>query len=905
MASSNFVSNTPAFLELHPRIPRSTARTTPSNPSGQGSAVLSGEALRLASIPLDPRTRASNTDRTVGIETGPYAGFAADAEPAPEATPFAGMGPLLEDDDKEVFSETDAMVRRQQLLADNRWNQDEYYRCVVDGYPWATLEHDTTRDVFTFSLPWGVSSLSIQPIPNKNLELVNETSEQILQDFPEITCDPIDDSEEAKNASTAGDRFLVQDDGEEGTNEEAVYDEQVKTALFTGTTYNEYWIDPTGGGYVPLQILAHPQAVSPDEPLKGPDGNPTTDYILRYVTAPQGGQFTDDPTQAAPQWQPKVMVSLWGREHVRCYPENRPANKAEQIILLGHCTIGEAKKRWPAVAQMAPEDLSALLDWTPVNYLRLLPPYQRARWMLSDGKTQNKAGASDERILFYYHRWCRANPDHKKGADVVMSGIDGGMILDRKLLAVDVEVEVGQAEMKKETRCRQIPIVNITPRRDPTGKDPTGKCYLSLVVGATEYNGFLSQGFADNLQKVLKSPYMVGAFGPDKAQIDAARASGETIVLQMPMQDQPFLMQPPKLPQEFFQMSEYSDEQINRAAFRTRAASGQENAKERSGKALQIAVSQNAIGNSSMITNVNNPRARGARIKLELMMAECTTTQQVAYVGEDGANKLEDLHAMDFALVGKVSVKAGTGTGLTQDNKIQYMANLKAEGGLSEEEFAEAARPNFSKRLGLPDNPHIQRVSRAIDAWLDGPPKPDEHAPPDPMTGQPMTWQQQARAWQQFDQAQAQYTQAAQQAQQVAAVPPVMVPGQAAPSPPVPPPLPPAPVPPQFPRPWSPFNPRPNDTEPALSAIWMRKMSLVMSGVDYEKYSTTEPEWTVPFDVQYNRVRQSAAIAGTTPGVPQTARPPTQPNAQQPTPPTQPQQPQQPQQSPPTLSAGA
>lgn len=848
------------------------------------------------------------------------------------------MGPVLEESDEEVFQETESLVKRQQLLADNHWNEDEYYRLVVDGYPWATLFHDTTRDTYTLELPYGVKRLSIQPIPNKNLELVNETSEQILVDFPEIDCEPIDDSEEAKNASTAGDRFLAQDDGEQGTNEAVVYDDRVKTALFTATSYVEYWVDPSGGGYVPLQILAHPQAESPDEPLTGPDGAPTADYILRYVTAPEGGQFTDDPSAAAPQWQPKLMVSKWGREHIRCYPENAPADKADQIIILGHCTLGQGKKRWKKLADMAPEDLSALCDWTPTNYLRLLPKYQRARWKLDDGKTKNKGGASDERIMFYYHRFVKPCPDHPKGADVVLSGIDNGLVIDRKLLAVEVEVSKGQAQRVKETRCREIPVNPITPRGDPTGQDPTGKCYLSLVVGATEHNAVLAQGFSENVRKIIKTPFMVSSLSPVTGDtIEAARASGDLIIVQSASVDAPVPLTPPPLPAAFERIYEMSDEAINRASFRERAASGANNARERSGKALQIAVSQNSIGNSSMITAVNNSRARGARIKLELMMAECTTAQQVAYVGEDGANKLMDLHAMDFALIGKVSIKAGTGTGLTQDNKVQYLGNLKAEKMISEQEATDAARPSFSKRLGLPANPHEQYVSRAIDSWLDGPPQPDPKAPPtmDP-NGQPVppqTWQQQYRAWMdaqtQYEQAQAQYA-AAVQAQQLAMQNQAIV--DAGPPQPLGPetqneqagvqfaqarlalmqtPMGPAPVPPQppqVPKPWTPFEARPNDTEPELSGIWMRKLSLTMSSVDYEKFRKTQAEWTDVFNRQYDLVRKSAAVAGTTPNIPQTAqRPqPQAPQTQQPaTPQTKPTHPTPPTQRTPNLPAGA
>ena len=854
------------------------------------------------------------------------------------------MGPILENEDAEVFKDTEAMIRRQELLAINRWNQDEYFKCVVGGYPWATLTHDTARDVYTFELPYGVSALSIQPIPNKNLDLVNKTSEQLLVDFPEADAEPVDDSEEAEQAAEAANRFLAQDSGEQGTNDAVLYDDRVKLSLVCASSFVEYWTDPSGGGYVPLQIKAHPTAQSPDNPLIGADGDPTTEYVLRYVTAPQGGQFTDDPTQAAPQWQPKIRAAKWAREHIRIFPENKPVEDAEQVIVLGYCTLGEAKRRWQTVADMAPEDLSALCDWTPTRYLVLLPPFQRARWKLSDGKVANKGGSSDERIMFYYHRYIKANPDYPKGADVVMSGLDGGLILDKRLLSVEVDVPK-DGKTVQETRCREIPIVQVTPRGDPYGQDPTGKAYVHLFVGATEHNAVLGQGYSEALDKILHTPFVGTATSPIEGwQIEAARRSGDVLRVTR-MEDVPKQMDPPVVPNSFFEMFTLSDEAINSIASRERAASGADNAKERSGKALQIAVSQNNIGNSSMLTAVNNSYARGCRIKLELMMADCTTQQQVAYTGEDGSNKMMDLKAMDFALVGKMSIKAGTGTGLTPDGKVQYLANLKAEEFIPPEEAQEAARPSFSKRLGLPANPHEQYVSRCIDAWLDGPPpapKPDPNAQPDPMTGEvpppPPTWQQQYRAWmtaqQQYEQAQAQFQQQQQQFatyQQNLAImaggapPPTLGPeqqnekamvdyqsaviavrvaqmnaAQSGVDPNVPPQ---PPQPPQVPKPWTPFDPRLNDTEPAVAAIWNKKLSATMSTVKYGQFKATQPEWTDVFNRQYNLTRQSQAIAQGA-GAPQ-AQPVAQNNQARATPATKPTQPTQPNQPTPSIPAGA
>lgn len=827
------------------------------------------------------------------------------------------MGPWLEEDDATVFQEFEGLIKRQELLAINRWNIDEYFRTVVNGYPWATLIHDTGRDTYTFSLPYNTSTLSIQAIPNKNLDLVNKASEQLMVDFPQVECEPIDDSEESEQAAEMANRFLEQDAGEDGTNDAVLFDDRLKLALVTSTTYVEVWADPTGGGYVPLQIKAHPQAVSPDNPLVGPDGMPTTDYVLRYVA---GGQFTDDPSKADPQWQPKLVADKWQREHLRVFPENLPIERADKAIVLGYCTIGQAKTRWESIQKMAPEDLSALCDWTPPRYQLLLPPFQRARWQLGDDwKQKNKSGASDERIMFYYHGYQKATPEYPKGADVVVTGALDCLVIDRQLLSADVEVEKGQGTVK-ETRCREIPIVAITPRGDPTGQDPTGRCYLEMAVGATEWNAMLAQSFGRQVEKGLTQPYVQSVTSAISGQkVEVARTNGDFLKVIDMAKDMPRQLELPELPHDFFQMFGLTDEAINSIMNTERAATGDlQGAKERSGKAISLAIGQNNMGHGSRQNAFNNAYTRFNRIKCEIVMSKYSTPQMLSYVGEDGASKQEEFSGVDFARIGKVRIKTGTGTGQAQDQKVNTLGTLAAEGFISREEAADSARPILSKRMGLPSNPFEQYVERAVASWLDGPPEPKPADPSqvDPMTGQPMqppTWEQEYATWKQADDQFKQQTAQFQQQQQVhqqfltlsaqadAGKPTgtlgpeaqdekakfdfanaqIQLATMTAQNPniaqqPV------APQPPQVPKPWTPFTPRPIDTMPAVAAIWVRKLSRQIATV---KYNSFGPEWRDVLDQAFTAARQAAATASA--GIQQPDQ------SQQGKPPTKPQQPTQ------------
>lgn len=851
--------------------------TLPIKPAAP--SLLAGIDAILAGQPIE-----QNPQSFAGVSTPPSSSSALVPTTDPGAAPAAAgpapkklQGPLFEASDADAFNATHAQVLRQEPLAMSRLALDKHYTYVKLGYGlFSTLKKEPNKDIYSQRLEYGANAISMAGVPNKIWDQCNKTVETLLQDFPEPEAEPDDDSEEATNACQIANRFLKKDGSEQGTNDAVLYYDRAARSLVGATGFIEYWVDSTGGGWVPLQIKAHPLAVDANNPLVDPAGMPTTDYILRYVTA--DGQFTDNPAEAAPQWQPKIRASKWEREHVRMFPENGPLDQARQVIVLGYCTIGEAKERWPEVAAMADEQLTSLLDWTPPRYIELLPPFQRARWRAADGREKEKQAASDERIIFYYHLYRVADRAYPKGCDLVLSGASGGMKLHQDTLSADVQitppasqsaqpgpaassapapvapgaslpVPLAQAPMAApapqkvtETRCMEIPLVAVTLRPDPDEKDPTGRCYVEMLAGAAENNSYLASSFAELIDKILHQPFAIQSTSPIEGwQVEDARATGDFLLLNTP-EDEPKQLPVPVLPTAFFNMYELTDEALNSMGSTERGAHGGDNAQERSGKAITLARSLNNVTLSSMLTALTTAYARGCRIKIQLAMKWFTTPQQLSYTGEDGAYKQDDWTGVDFARVGKVTIKAGTGTMMPPDQKVEYIATL-AQGPvplIPPDEAAEAARPSFAKRLGLPDNPHEQYVARCIDAWLKGPPE---------------GWEQQYQTWftaqQQFQAQVAAFT-----AQQAAAptgpalVPPDAGAPQGAPQGALPPQAP------QIPMPWTPFAPRPNDDEPQLAAIWVRRLSRVISSV---KFSGFTPGWQQILTDKYLQERQYLA----------------------------------------------
>lgn len=822
--------------------------------------LLTGQAAADASNPMAATPRG-------GVEFG----FSGESDTDPTGNHATGRvlrtahptsGPWLEDDDQTVFRRADWLVLRQEQIAINRLAQDEYFTYLKRGAPFVTLEKDPKRSTYRCILPKGMSALTIQAVPNLIWDLVNKATETILVDPPEPSPTPLDDSEQAIAAAEMAGHFLDEDGGPQGTNDLALFYNAVDKALACSTAYLECWVDPTAGGYVPLQILAHPEAQDPANPMLGPDGMPTTDPVLRYVTAPQGGQFTDDPSQAAPQWQPKLRGTMWCREHWRVFPEDTTVEHAHTLIGLLYCTVGEAKERWPdTVGQMSDEEMNALASWTPVRYLSLLPPFMRARWNITVGDQKLKNGTGDERILFFYKIYEKASPEHPKGAEVVVSGAAGGTILHRALLAMNIPAPNGQGEV---VRCMEIPVVQVTPRADPDDRDPTGYSYIELFAGASEFNATLVTGFLEAMNIWLHPDSYIPSTSPVQGfQVAESRASGTPITILRP-EDKPVYGNMPPLPPNFWQGPEYNIDQIRSIASLNKPVTGDDSSKEVSGRARQIAVQQAMVALNRMQQAIHSACSRWWRIKIERSMQAFDTTQQLRYVGEDGSYEVSEWTGTDFALIGGVEIAPSSGTMMPPEQKVNYIATIAANGLLDPETGKEAANQIFRKRLGIPDDPHRQYIERCVATWLKGPPSPDWAT----------QWQSYMAQMQQYQQVMQQYQQQQQAYQQALADTATVQAGMPQPlgpeqqnqqaalaysqaalrlqtnpltAPPPPPQV-------QLPvAPWTPFQARPNDAEPPIAAQWMRRLSAVISS---SRYDAMPPEWRQPLDQKYQQAVQ-------------------------------------------------
>jgi hypothetical protein len=831
-----------------------TARSDASPPAGVDAYLMTQD--------VSGAVRGGVQDGFRGVSSVEKPTKPAPAEPVDESTgaePIEGFGDLLEQDDTTVYQAINNLNLRQERLAINRLEQDTHWARVWAGFPFSRLEQNQDQSSFRAVLPPGVSSLTLAAVPNKAQDLCNKAVETLMADPPKPLPKPINDSEEAERAAEMAQRWLEIDGGEAGTNDNGLFFRSLDSATYRSTAYQEYWVDKDGGGYVPLQIKAHPLATNPANPLVAQDPAtgammPTTDYILRYVTpeapnpedpeAPGVRQFTQNPADAEQVWQPKIQIDVIYREHVRVFPEDKDVHSADAYIRLGYCTLGQAKRRWKAVRDLSEADQVALLDWQPTRFLVLLPAALRSRWKLglgADKEANQKGGSNDERMMFWY-RWCRKScADYPRGASIYVSGALGGFIMERETLSAEVTVPAsaleGNAAAGKanatDLREMDLPIVQVRLIQDTIYRDPTGLPLIGRIAGSSEVKSQLVSGYATMTDRKLHP----ATFTPGKSpvagfQVQNSRATGDHVPI-LSKDDIPTWEPQPDLPANFLNFVSYLDNQMDLAASSSAPAQGSNDQQEVSGVARQLAIRQSNISMSRFNQAHLEAYARHCRIKVQLAMAYFRAPQLIRYVGDDGAYKQEWWTGADFALVSDVGIQPGTGTMQSQQEKINAAFTATQMRFLNPGDAQDIVRNAIAASLGTPDDPSQQRVERQVAAWLQGPPE-----------GWLEQKQQQVQMQQQAQAAMAPQMQAWQAAAQQA-----QAMGQPVPPQPQMPPVPPV---------WSPFAPLPTDTEPEVADLRRRRLRKL---IDSAKFAAAPPLWQGEAIQAYNVARQAAAQA--------------------------------------------
>lgn len=778
---------------------------------GNGVNVLDPFSEQLASLPQVPRRNVAGDGTQPGND-----------QPKAEQQPEEGAlqappAKTLEDaSDQDAFRTIDQLAKSQDRLRRNRYAIDCYHSWLDSNIQFGRLDKVPNQNVWVAKLAPGVSVERSASVPNKSADLCNKVTDALLADPPKPNPQPHVDDQSADAASDVCSTVLRQIAGESGINEVQQYRWALRNALTRSASFLEYDIDREGGGYQPYQIKAHPQATDPANPLVAIDpvtgtAQPAVSPILRYVSPPTeqfpAGQFVKDATQADRVWLPKLIVRRHQRTKLVLFPATAPIEDADVLILTDWCTLAEGRTRWPeTVGQMNSEQLMGLTQWRP-SFADMLVPFAfrgGADGMTGpDMATVGSLSPLLQKRMFFHRVYIRASKEYKNGFALDISGANGGTRLSRSTLDYSVTLPTAG----KTTRCRDIPFVQVTPIQDVENLDPMGWPFEARFDGSAQADATLIAGYLDALDRMAHPHVFIRSL----TAIDEDEWFDRSTPIVIGQGDQPpFYEQFPELP-PIVQVSEYLQTRQDTSSGLTATAQGLDSANAQSGIAKRLTVRQAQISLAGIQQQLHAAFTRGWRIECQLIQAEFTTPQLLNLTGEEASGDVEWWTGEDFAGIDDIGIEPGTGTMMTAEDKANYVAFLQGQNWLTPDKAADIGLVGIARDLGLPKDFITAAIERETDAWLKGPPEGWTPGAP----GQPAQ----------------------------------MGPDGITPITPEVPPTPPS---------FNPFTPRPNDTEPAIAAKWVKHLSHLQM---MPRYSAQPAEWRALVDQKYMASRQAVAVA--------------------------------------------
>lgn len=638
------------------------------------------------------------------------------------------QGPWLDLPATKVHRAIDEEVRKQEFTAKNRAERAKYHRLQRDGIRWVQLEEkrQNTAPSYSVYLPPGASSLRL---PNKTDDLSSKVIAQVTVDPPKPDAEPEGDSDKERAAAEFATRFLTADGSDAGTNDAEKAKFALDMAITDMSSFSWVYVE-RHHAWRPQPIMAHPQAVSAESPLIGPDGQETPDPIIRYVK--DSGELTDVPAEAARQWVPALVERTVPVTNVRLLPETAGSlDEALGAIIVWPTTIGELTAQYPdEMNGLTRDKIEELLRWEPPRPDDHLPrALQKLAHRGGDRQRLDVHGKPDPDALVWcyygYYRSCALYPD---GAWVVSTpvftarGPRTGVVDGRVVL-------------------RDVPLSQTRPMADTIGGDWAGRAFVSLYAPGDEIRAQIFGAVLEALDKVLHPLWYIPATSPiQPQQVADARMYDTPLILGSP-EDTVQWEQPPQIPNTATDIIEFVSQEMDKTARLGDTAQGLETATAVSGVAKRAAIEQSLVGLSSMFQNYRSARQRVWRIKLQEASVEFSVPQRVSFKGEDGSYTEQWWTGADFGGTKDVRIALGSGTMLSPSQKQQsaFMLRQMLPETFSEDDLAKMIHGNASADVGLRDNPHRMSILREIKLWEKGP--PEGWVPPtpeiDPMTGQP------------------------------------------------------------------------------------------------------------------------------------------------------------------------
>jgi len=558
---------------------------------------------------------------------------------------------------------------------------------------------------------------------NKAARLCRRIRNVIFADPAKPEATPSSDMEDDRDRAEFSTRVLEDECSEGKLDFNLTAGDAFQLGADYGSGFVRFWVDETGGGWQPKDIMALPYAETEDDPLT-PQMDPETGLLmdgepfLRYVR--EDGALTDDRDEAEKIWFPRLRDELLTSKHVQFIPSIcRDLWEADGARIGAMVPLGTVKKVFPDLMKMKEEDLMELLDGKPDQHKELLAPSKRGK-----GESEN----IDEKTVFVLTEFHVGCAEYPKGAYLVALGEDH----------LEVQEEWYDED---EGRPLDIPLTQFAHVFEDDNPYSAGS--MQFLGPAQEILATADGAKLEHLDKFKHRKTFLSMGGT----LQPAQMQAQVDYLNILPGTEPKYEDLPDFPRVAEKMSlEIRDEMDDESGLQ-QGGQGVETPSVQSGKHAQTIVAQAHVNIADLIQNAERGLVRGWRIMLQLIRAYYTQPQRVKWVGEDGNYKEREWVGTDLGSTIDVRIQKGSFTQMTPVQKAMELERYAALGEfspISPQEFKHLLVARVGGLTGLQDDPHRLRARRQVTEWQKGP--PESWSPPvqdasgqmvDPNTGQP------------------------------------------------------------------------------------------------------------------------------------------------------------------------
>lgn len=584
------------------------------------------------------------------------------------------------------------------------------------------------------------------PHLNHAADLCRKGTAQMFADPPAPEVEPPSGDESDVEAAKFSERVLLDVQGPHNLHETGTARRAFDRGHTFGSGFVRYFVDPKGGGRVPISVQAGfdpqtgekamsvmdathrevPETVS--DPVLGPV--PATDEmgqpVMRREPWPEfedrfvasDGRLVDSDADAAKRWAPGLRRELLTGRNVRFIPHTAEDIWDADGVMIG-CFLPwrRVKEMFPIVRDFGEEKRKKLFAFKPEQADDILPDASGSK---PGEALKDNEGESLVFVLTIYYEACDDYPD---GCHFM--SLADCYVADRRTWV---------AEIDDKPKSLLVPLTQY--KQWDEGQDsPYGVGTMQIVGPGNEIRASQIGAWFDHLER-FNNPHV---FVPTNSILQNKYRHlprGEPIPINPG--GEPQFEKVPDFPKDAKELFGVVTGEMDNSVGLGQTAQGLEASDVKSGRHAFAVISQVHAGLSELKQNIERGYVRACQVQLQLIQAFFDVPRQMRWVGEDGEHVVKAWQGADLGDTTDVRIKPGTMTLLSPAAKMQLLRSFYVEDQIIQPaEYKDAVSDALSGAITLEDDPFRMRVKRQIAKWKDGPDGPVQGQPMlDPMTGQ-------------------------------------------------------------------------------------------------------------------------------------------------------------------------